>query len=65
VIKKAKIILYPKRDHLLRQVGRFGIKLKQLTNLELVDLYYSIYNPEPPALKQEKTAEDIAAVSKI
>lgn len=65
VIKKAKIILYPKRDHLLRQVGRFGIKLKQLTNLELVDLYYSIYNPEPPALKQEKTAEEIAAISKI
>jgi hypothetical protein len=65
VVKKAKIILYPKRDHLLRQVGRFGIKLKQLTNLELIDLYYSIYNPELPALKHEKSAEEIAESAKI
>lgn len=48
VIRKAKIALFPKRDHLMRQAGRLGIKFRQLTNNELIDLYYQIYNPEPP-----------------
>ncbi|EKE12639.1 MAG: hypothetical protein ACD_13C00148G0004 [uncultured bacterium] len=59
VIKKAKIVLYPRRDHLIRQAGRLGIKLKQLTTAELINLYYSIYNPEKPAVKKEpEVAED-------
>ncbi len=53
VIKKAKITLYPRRDHLIRQAGRLGIKFKQLTTVELIDLYYSVYNPEKPAVKKE------------
>lgn len=53
VIKKAKITLYPRRDHLIRQAGRLGIKFKQLTTPELINLYYSIYNPEKPAVKKE------------
>jgi hypothetical protein len=53
VIKKAKIVLYPRRDHLIRQGGRLGIKLKQLTTPELINLFYSIYNPEKPAVKKE------------
>lgn len=53
VIKKAKITLYPRRDHLIRQAGRLGIKFRQLTTAELIDLYYAIYNPEPPAVKKE------------
>ena len=43
-IKKAKVILYPRRDHLIRQSGRLGIKLRQLATSELVELYRSIYN---------------------
>lgn len=58
VIKKAKIVLYPKRDHLIRQAGRLGIRLKQLTDYELVSLFYNIYNPETPVAKQEKSAEE-------
>lgn len=58
VIKKAKIILYPKRDHLMRQAGRLGIRLRQLTNYELISLFYNIYNPESPVIKQEKSAEE-------
>lgn len=54
VIKKAKIILYPKRDHLLRQSKRFGIKLIQLTNSQLINLFYNVFNPEPPTVKKEK-----------
>lgn len=53
VIKKAKITLYPRRDHLIRQAGRLGIKFKQLTTPELIELYYSVYNPEKPAVKKE------------
>ncbi|HJY98829.1 MAG TPA: hypothetical protein VJ227_03890 [Patescibacteria group bacterium] len=53
VIKKAKITLYPRRDHLIRQAGRLGIKFKQLTTANLIDLYYAVYNPEHPAVKKE------------
>ncbi len=53
VIKKAKITLFPRRDHLIRQAGRLGIKLRQLNTQEMIDLYYSIYNPEKPAVKKE------------
>lgn len=53
VIKKAKIVLYPRRDHLIRQAGRLGIKFKQLTTPELLNLFYTIYNPEKPAVKKE------------
>lgn len=53
VIKKAKIILYPRRDHLIRQSGRVGLKLRQLATPEIIDLFHRIYNPEPPAVKKE------------
>lgn len=53
VVKKAKVTLYPKRDHLIRQAGRLGLKLKPLTKEQLIDLYFSINNPEPPAVKKD------------
>lgn len=53
VIKKAKITLYPRRDHLIRQAGRLGIKFRQFTTAELIDLCFTIYNPEKPAVKKE------------
>lgn len=53
VIKKAKITLYPRRDHMIRQAGRLGVKFRQLTTTELIDLFYLVYNPEKPAVKKE------------
>lgn len=53
VVKKVKITLYPRRDHLIRQASRLGIKFKQLTTPELIDLFYAVYNPEHPAVKKE------------
>lgn len=53
VIKKAKVALYPKRDHLIRQVGRLGIRLTQLSTNELIELFYTVFNPEPPATKKD------------
>ncbi len=53
VVKKARVALYPKRDHLIRQARRLGVEFKQLTTPELVGLYYHLFNPEPPHKKRE------------
>lgn len=55
VVKKAKVVLYPRRDHLLRQTGRLGIRLRQLTTNELIELFYSVFNPDFPFVKKEET----------
>lgn len=54
IVSRAKTSLFPKRDHLLRQMGRIGLKGKQLTTQELVELFYNIYNP---TLTGEKLGE--------
>jgi hypothetical protein len=54
VVKKAKIALYPKRDHLIRQAGRLGLKLRQLPTEDLVKLYYNVFNGEPPTAHKEQ-----------
>jgi type IV secretory pathway VirB4 component len=51
VLKKAKDILYPRRDHLIRQAGRLGIKLKQLYTDQLIELVYNTFNPAAPNLQ--------------
>lgn len=53
VIRKAKIALYPKREHLIRQARRLNIKLKSLSDAEIIELIYNIYNPEPPVKEAE------------
>jgi hypothetical protein len=53
VIKKAKIALYPKRDHLMRQAARMGIEFRQLMTADLIRLYFNIFNPEPPLAKED------------
>lgn len=45
VLKKAVVSLNPKRDHLYRQAARLGLRLRQLTNEEIIALYYDVYNP--------------------
>ncbi len=46
ILKKAKMSLYPKRDHLINQFSRLGLKARQLNNQELLELFFQIYNPE-------------------
>jgi hypothetical protein len=53
VVRKAKVSLFPKRDHLVRQARRLGITLHQLSNEELIVLFYNIYNPEPPIKEKD------------
>ena len=47
---KASLILYPRRDHIIRQFARIGLKARQLTIPELTSLFYSIYNPDAGVL---------------
>ncbi len=46
-VDRAATILAPRRDHVIKQLARLGIKARQLQTIELVKLFYSIYNPEP------------------
>jgi hypothetical protein len=44
-LEQSRISLYPKRDHILKQLARMGLVGHQLTNDELITLFYDIYNP--------------------
>ena len=52
LIQKAKTALDPKRDHLIRLLGRIGLVAHQLSTNELIRLFFRIYNPDT------KEAED-------
>ncbi|MBL7150946.1 hypothetical protein ISS86_03375 [Candidatus Microgenomates bacterium] len=45
IVQRAKTNLAPKKDHLVKQFNRLGIKSYQLKTKELVNLFFSIYNP--------------------
>ncbi len=46
ILTRAKTALFPKRDHLLRQLNRLGLKGNQQTSAQLVELFYELFNPE-------------------
>lgn len=46
ILDKAKVNLYPKRDHILRLLNHLGLKGRQLDTQELIQLFFNIYNPE-------------------
>jgi len=45
ILQKAKNKLIPKRDHLISQLTRLGLKTKQLSTPELIKLFFQYYNP--------------------
>jgi len=45
IIERALIALLPKRDHIQRLLGRLGLHSSQLTNNQLIQLFFSLYNP--------------------
>lgn len=60
VVQKAKEELYPKRDHIIKQYGNLGVGAHQLTNDELIKLYYSVYEPDRSGFDvMQITDEDI------
>ncbi len=46
VIEKALTILQPRRDHLMHQLARIGLVSEPLKTQELIQMFYSIYNPD-------------------
>jgi hypothetical protein len=46
ILEKARNILEPKRDHMIGQFGRIGLQARQLNTQEIIQLFYTIYNPE-------------------
>lgn len=55
IISRAKTALYPKRDHILRQLGRTGLRGEQLSTQKLIELFYGIFNPD--IYREEKITE--------
>lgn len=45
ILERAKTSLAPKKDHLMKQFNRLGIKTRSLTTKELINLFFTIYNP--------------------
>ncbi|MCJ7804566.1 TraC family protein, partial [Patescibacteria group bacterium] len=57
ILQQAKINLYPKRDHLLRQLSRLGLKSSTLESQELIRLFFNVYNPESSTQPMAETSQ--------
>jgi hypothetical protein len=57
ILERAKTNLYPKRDHLIRLMNRLGLRTRQLPSQELIQLFFSIYNPETRGQKMARASE--------
>lgn len=53
-LEKSKVNLEPKIAHIIKQLGRMGLKSKQLNTEELVELFFDMYNPE--VTREQKAA---------
>ncbi|MBI2596671.1 hypothetical protein HYW41_00760 [Candidatus Daviesbacteria bacterium] len=42
--QKIKTVLFPRRDQIIRQLNRVGLKATQLTKQKLIETFYDIYN---------------------
>ena len=56
-LKKAQTILLPRRDQMIRQLSRVGLKADHLLNQEVIKLFYDIYNAKenPTSLNEIST----------
>lgn len=65
-LQKAITLLIPRRDHVIRQLNRIGLKSTQLDDEALINLFYDIYNEqidEKPAQQQAQPEETQAGVA--
>ena len=60
--EKAAMALYPRRDHIIRQFSRLGLKAQQLTTPDLVNLFYSTYNQTAAATATSAQTKAIGGV---
>ncbi len=52
--QKIKTILLPRRDQIIRQLSRVGLKATQLSGQKLVEVFYNIYNGQALEKPMEK-----------
>lgn len=67
IVERARVSLLPKRDHILRQLGRLGLRAKQMTNPELIELFYDIFNhgkevPTDPNIKANGVSSNFEGI---
>ena len=62
ILEKSKINLYPKRDHILKQLARLGLNAKQLKTQELIKLFFNIYNPEVKGQRLNQSSDYAAPI---
>ena len=55
IFERASTILTPKRDHLIRLLGRLGLRAAQLTNEQILQLFFISYNPGAPLPAEQIT----------
>ncbi|MFZ5845064.1 MAG: hypothetical protein ACOY0S_01200 [Patescibacteria group bacterium] len=48
IFERALTVLLPKRDHIVRLGNRLGLRAVQLTNEQIIKLFFAIYNPGSP-----------------
>ena len=58
VLQDAQADLDPKKNFLIKEFTRIGIKARQLTSAELIKLYYEIYNSE--TAQSQKLRSDVS-----
>ncbi len=62
-LKKIMAILGPRRDQIMRQLARIGLKSNQLITEELIRLFYDIYNGQSPIIPIQATAQQPSAAA--
>lgn len=53
-VEKAKPRLYPRRDHLIKQLKKMGLFARQLNSSEIVRLFHRIYNSDRGGIDELK-----------
>jgi hypothetical protein len=56
-LQKAKDQLYPKRELVIKQFKKMGVRAWQLQNDDLVQLYYDIYDPDKVGVRRVDVTE--------
>ena len=62
IIQKAQTALIPKRDHLISQFTRLGLKTRQLTTAEIIKLLFHQYNPDSGSIDLDPSSEPSASL---
>lgn len=67
LMQKVKTVLLPRRDQVVRQLNRIGLKVAQMTSHKLVGLFFALYNgtlletviPSPVNLKAPSLPKEV------